>query len=51
MPIKTYTGNTSKKPIIGDLVKVVARPTKKAMANKEPKKVVNFCILIITFLF
>ena len=51
IPIKMYTGSTSKKPIIEDLVKVVARPTKKAIASKEPKKVVNFCILIITFLF
>ena len=51
MPIKIYTGKTSKKPIMDDLVNVVARPTKKAMASKEPKNVVNFCILIITFLF
>ena len=49
--IRMYTGNTSKKPIMDDLVNVVARPTKKAMASKEPKNVVNFCILIITFLF
>ena len=51
IPIRMYTGNTSKKLIIEDLVKVVARPTKKAIASKEPKNVVNFCILIITFLF
>ena len=49
--IKIYTGNTSKKPIIEDLVNVVARPTKKDAASNDPKKVVNFCILIITFLF
>ena len=51
IPISIYTGNTSKKPIIVDLVNVVAKPIKKAMASKEPKNVVNFCILIITFLF
>ena len=51
IPIRMYTGNTSKKPIIDDLVNVVARPTKKEIASKEPKNVVNFCILIITFLF
>ena len=51
MPIRIYTGNTSKKPIMEDLVKVVARPTRKAIASNEPKSVVNFCILIITFLF
>ena len=44
IPIKIYTGSTSKKPIIEDLVKVVASPTKKAIARNEPKKVVNFCI-------
>ncbi len=44
IPIRMYTGNTSKKPIIEDLVKVVARPTKKAIARNEPKNVVNFCI-------
>ena len=51
MAIKIYTGKTSKKPIIDDLVKVVARPIKKAEASKDPKNVVNFRILIITFLF
>ena len=51
IPISIYTGNTSKKPIIDDLVNVVAKPIKKALASKEPKNVVNFCILIITFLF
>ncbi len=51
IPIKIYTGNTSKKPIIEDLVKVKASPTKKDIASNEPKNVVNFCILIITFLF
>ena len=51
MPIKIKTGKTSKKPIIDDLVKVVAKPTKKAIASIDPRNVVNFCILIITFLF
>ena len=27
-----------------DLVNVVAKPTKKAVASKVPKNVVNFCI-------
>ena len=49
--IKIYTGNTSKKPIIVDRVKVVAKPIKKEAASKEPSSVVNFCILFITFLF
>ena len=40
-----------KKPIIEDLVNVNARPTKKAIARRDPKNVVNFCILIITFFF
>ncbi len=30
-----------------DLVKVNARPTKKAMASNEPKNVVNFCIQLL----
>ena len=51
IPINIYTGSTSKKPIMDDLVNVVARPTKNTMASNEPKNVVNFCILIITFLF
>ena len=51
MPIKIKTGNTSQNPIIEDLVKVVARPTKKETASKHPRNVVNFCILFITFFF
>ena len=31
--IKINTGNTSQKPIIDDLVNVVARPIKNAVAN------------------
>ncbi len=42
--INIYTGKTSKKPIIVDLVNVVAKPTKKAVASKVPRNVVNFCI-------
>ena len=42
--IKIYTGNTSKKLIIDDLVKVVANPIKKADARRDPNNVVNFCI-------
>ena len=44
IPIKIYTGNTSKKPIMDDIVNVVARPNKKAMEINEHKNVVNFCI-------
>ena len=49
--IKIYTGNTSKKPIIVDLVSVVANPIKNDAASIVPSNVVNFCILFITFLF
>ena len=51
MAIKIYTGSTSKKPIMVDLVNVVARPIKKAAARSDPRNVVNLCILFITFLF
>ena len=36
MPIRIYTGNTSLKPIIINLVKVVAKPIKKAIAKAVP---------------
>ena len=49
--IKINTGNTSKKPIIEDLVKVVARPTRKDMASIEPNNVVNLFIIILTIFF
>ena len=49
--IRMYTGNTSKKPIIDERVKVVAKPIKNDAANNDPSSVVNFCILFITFLF
>ena len=51
IPIKINTGNTSQKPIIEDLVNVVARPIKNAVASNDPSNVVNFCILFITFFF
>ena len=46
-----FDGSTSKKPIIVDLVNVVARPIKNAAANNVPRNVVNLFILFITFLF
>ena len=42
--INIYTGKTSKKPIIVDLVKVVAKPTRNAVASKVPKNTVNLYI-------
>ena len=51
MAIKIYTGSTSKKPIIVDLVNVVARPIRNAAASNVPRNVVNLFILFITFLF
>ena len=36
IPINIYTGKTSKKDIIIDLVRVVARPIKKKTANDKP---------------
>jgi len=46
IPIKINTGNTSQKPIIDDLVSVVAKPIRKAEARSEPK---NFVILFSIF--
>ena len=48
MAIKIYTGKTSKKPIIIDLVKVVAKPIKKAIAKLHPNNVVILFIIIFT---
>ena len=45
-PIKINTGNTAQKPIIDDLVRVVARPIRKADARSVPK---NFVILFSIF--
>ena len=39
--IKIYTGRMSKKPIIEDLVSVVDRPSKKAVAKPSPSIVVS----------
>ena len=41
-PIKMYTGNTSRKVIIIDLVRVVAKPTKKNIANEIPITAVSY---------
>ena len=51
IPIKIYTGNTSKKEIIIDLVRVVANPTKKNIAKDKPTSVVILFIVLLTFLF
>ena len=51
IPIKIYTGNTSRKEIIIDLVRVVAKPIKKNIANDNPTSVVILFIVILTFLF
>ena len=44
--ITTNTGNTSRKPIIGDLVNVVAKPTKNIIAREHP---IIFEILLFIF--
>ena len=51
IPIKIYTGKTSRKDIIIDLVSVVANPTKKNIAKDKPTSVVILFIVILTFLF
>ena len=43
--ISIKTGKISKKPIMEDLVSVVAKPTKKAVAKKSP------IIVVILFIF
>ena len=50
-PIKINTGNTSQKPIIDDLVSVVARPIRKADARSVPKNVVILFSIFFTFFF
>ena len=47
--INILTGNTSKKPIIVDLVSVVAKPTKKAIAIPHPTIVVILFICPYSF--
>ena len=50
-PISKYTGKTSQKVIIIDLVNVVARPTRKKTAKDKPINVVILFIKLLTFLF
>ena len=51
IPINKKTGNTSKKPIIVDLVRVVAKPIKNAIAIAHPIVVVILCIIVFTIFF
>ena len=48
--ISMKTGNISKKPIMEDLVSVVARPTKKAVAKERPI-IVDILFIIYTVFF
>ena len=45
IPINIKTGNTSINPIIEDLVKVVAKPTRKNIAKDKPT------IVVILFIY
>ena len=49
--IKMYTGNTSQKPIIEDLVSVVASPTRNNVASNEPKSVDILFSIFFTIFF
>ena len=51
IPIKMYTGKTSKNPIIIDLVNVVASPTKKNIAKLRPIITVILFIKFFALLF
>ena len=51
IPIKIYTGKTSRKDIIIDLVRVVANPIRKNNAKDRPTSVVILFIVLLTFLF
>ena len=51
IPIKIYTGKTSRKDIIIDLVRVVANPIRKNNAKDSPTSVVILFIVLLTFLF
>ena len=51
IPINIYTGKTSRKPIIIDLVRVVASPIKKKRQKDNPTIVANLFIIFFTFLF
>ncbi len=48
-PIRIYTGTTSKTVINIDLVRVVANPTRKKIANPSPIIVVILFIKFFTF--
>ena len=50
-PIRMYTGSTSKTVINIDLVKVVAKPTRKNIANPNPINVVILFIKFFTLFF
>ena len=49
--IKIYTGNTSQKPIIEDLVRVVASPTRNIVASNDPKSVDILFSIFFTIFF
>ena len=49
--IKMYTGNTSQKPIMEDLVRVVASPTRNNVASNEPKSVDILFSIFFTIFF
>ena len=49
--IKINTGNTSQKPIMDDLVNVVAKPIRKADASNEPKSFVILFSIFFTIFF
>ena len=51
MPINIKTGKTSQNVIIIDLVSVVARPTRKNIANDNPIIVVVLFIVVLAFSF
>ena len=51
IPIKIYTGKTSRKDIIIDLVRVVANPIRKNSAKDKPTSVVILFIVLLAFLF
>ena len=51
IPIKIYTGKTSRKDIIIDLVRVVANPIRKNNAKDSHTSVVILFIVLLTFLF
>ena len=50
IPIRIQTGKTAVKPIIIDLVKVVANPSRKAIHKTHPVIVANFLFIFTIFL-